>query len=111
AVDERNGSLHWITGVRVDLIDEETQQAVSPEFMCHANIDIGNFDKYRKAFQADVRAERIITLSQGQEKLKFPEGMGYPVVGKMDLELNSQVLNLNEKKIRQKVKQKITIEY
>ena len=102
----------WITGVKVDLTEDSDGSLASPEYMCHANIDVKRWAKYREDFEAaGVHKPRIITLSQGQTEAFFPAGFGYPVKGETAIALYSQVLNLNEEEIDKTIRQKIHLDY
>ena len=87
--------LLWITGYKTTVVDAETQSAMSQEFMCHANLDFDTTE-YAEIFPtAPPLSGRVFTLSQGQQDIRFPAGMGIPVTSDTAIQLVTQVLNLN----------------
>jgi hypothetical protein len=89
--------LIWITGFEAQIVSGEEQQPVSPEFMCHSNLDFVDNREHSKLLRNESAKtnRRIFTLSQGQMKVDFPEGFGVPVMTNETFALTTQVLNLN----------------
>lgn len=87
--------LLWIVGYQTEVVDAATQQPMSQEFMCHANLDFEANDYYGKFPTAPPVSGRVFTLSQGQQDIRFPEGFGIPVTSDLPISLATQVLNLN----------------
>jgi hypothetical protein len=87
--------LVWIVGYHTEVVDAESKEAVSQEFMCHANLDFDASEYYQTFSTRVPLSGRVFTLSQGQQDIAFPEGYGIPVPSDMDLSLATQVLNLN----------------
>jgi hypothetical protein len=107
----KQGELLWLTGYRTEIVDE-SGTALPPDFMCHANLDIGNLASHRKAFGwGRVGQPRLFSLSQGQMEVKFPDGFGIPVLSNEPLHLGSQVLNHNVKEGRFRVRHKATLDF
>jgi len=111
--------LIWITGYRAEIVAPDSEQGVSPEFMCHSNLGFANMQRHRKAFHwlspekrsVLVSRPRLFTLSQGQMDVGFPKGFGVPVLSDEIFNLDTQVLNLNEQAEPIRVQHRTTIEY
>jgi hypothetical protein len=104
--------LVWITGYKAVMVGPDGETPVSQEFMCHSNLDI-DIRKHAELFgwEKNNPSTRLFTLSQGQFDIAFPEGFGVPVLATEPLYLVTQVLNLNDKENKHKVRHKITIDY
>ncbi len=103
--------LVWIVGYESKVVDAETKEEMSQEWMCHANLDLKP-EEYFKAFPtAPSMSGRLFTLSQGQQRIDFPMGFGIPIPSNMDLSLATQVLNLNADEADINVRHKITIRF
>jgi hypothetical protein len=114
--EEAEPELLWITGFDAEIVDEATDEPVSPEFMCHANLGFGQMPRHRELFQLDRDGRRrgrirLFTLSQGQMDVKFPPGFGVPVASNELLTIDTQILNLNPVEQASTVKHKTTIDY
>lgn len=94
-VDVPEPELLWITGCRVEMVDEQAAKRMPDQFMCHVNFDL-DMERHKQLFgMKDYRDPRLFTLSQGQLDVHFPEGFGVPIRSDEELALNTQVLNLN----------------
>ncbi|MBW1881814.1 MAG: hypothetical protein JRJ84_25945, partial [Deltaproteobacteria bacterium] len=103
--------LLWITGYQTQVVDAATDEALSQEFMCHANLDLDPFE-YRSDFDLQhAVSARVFTLSQGQDQITFPVGFGIPILSTEVLTLTTQVLNLNVEEPDMRVRQKVTIDF
>ncbi len=94
SLDEKQPVV-WISGYSVKLIDANSKSVISPEFMCHNNLNYYQEDLIPWKIKTSGANDRIFTLSEGQTDLSFPEGFGIPVLGKQKFEMVSQVLNHN----------------
>jgi len=108
--------LLWISGFEAEIIDEETNEPVSPGFMCHANLSFSQMPRHRELFHLDRDGRRrgrlrLFTLSQGQMDVIFPPGFGVPLLSSELLDVDTQILNLNPVEQPSTVKHKTTIEY
>lgn len=105
--------LLWITGYEAVMVGPDGEAPRSQQFMCHNTLGVHRgLDEHRKIFGAPpYGTRRLFTLSQGQNSVKLPEGFGIPLVSSEKLMLQSQVLNLNESAIGQKVRHKISAHY
>lgn len=103
--------LLWLRGYRTEIVDEDGNP-LPPDFMCHANLDIGDLAAHRKAFGwGRVGQPRLFSLSQGQMEVVFPEGFGIPVLSTEPLHLGSQVLNHNIAVGKFRVRHRATLDF
>ncbi|MCG8462988.1 MAG: hypothetical protein MI919_42430 [Holophagales bacterium] len=86
----------WITGYRATMVGQDGESPMAQEFMCHSNLDI-DISEHRRALGrvGPSFSPRLFTLSQGQLEIDFPPGFGIPVRLGQELDLTTQVLNLN----------------
>lgn len=76
----RRRTLYWLRGMTLEVLDEQGKPMPSAEFICHMNLDVDS--EYRnRVFPESERCTvaRILTLTQGQTSVTFPEGYGVPV--------------------------------
>ncbi|MEM9691633.1 MAG: hypothetical protein AAGA56_03750 [Myxococcota bacterium] len=103
--------LLWITGYQAVVMDKSGEQQVSQEFMCHSNLD-AKPNEYWESFNSNASLSgRLFTLSQGQQRVKFPRGYGIPIMSTHRLDLATQVLNLNLDDANLNVRHKVTIDF
>ena len=88
--------LLWITGYSAVVTGPDGVTEASPEFMCHANLDVDGA-AYQRACPSAMPpiANRLFSLDQGTLDVKLPEGFGIPVESDVPMLLNTQVLNHN----------------
>jgi len=106
--------LIWILSYETEIVDPETGESVSEEFMCHNNLNFENLrDHLRKLGTARVGrpSARVFTLSQGAMSVEFPEGFGVPIMSNEKMQLATQILNLNPVDQTHKVQYKTTVRY
>lgn len=104
--------LLWVVGYKTTVVAPDSEAPMSQEFVCHANLDFDAKDYYAKFPTAPPVSGRVFTLSQGQQDIRFPEGMGIPVTSDLPISLATQVLNLNiEKPNGIKVRHKVEIHF
>ena len=101
--------LLWITGYEAVMVGEDGEQPMPQDFMCHSNLDINAYEHRKLIRTTPSFNPRLFTLSQGQFKIRFPDGFGIPVFSDEPLNLLTQVLNLNSPDVREKVRHKVTI--
>ena len=72
--------LYWLKGVKLQVLDENDKVLPTGEFICHMNLDVAA-SVHDAAFKTaeKVSNTRLITLTQGQTEIKFPDGYGVPV--------------------------------
>ena len=103
--------LVWITGFRASMVLPDGRTPCDAQFMCHSNLDISG-EYHRWLFgQQKLLDDRLVTLSQGQLALKFPEGFGIPLLASEPLALTMQVLNLNLPQPALSVRHRVEIDY
>ena len=105
-----NPELIWVTGYRTEIVDADTQEPLSVEFMCHNNLDVIDLERHAALMNIELLG-RAFTLSQGQMGVSFPTGFGIPFLSTERLRLGTQVLNLNADDLTLDVKYKTTIHY
>ncbi len=103
--------LVWIVGYKTTVVDANTGAPMSQEYMCHANLDLPTKDYFEDFPTSPSISGRVFTLSQGQQDIHFPPGMGIPVQSDMKLSLVTQVLNLNHAQIKMDVKHEVEVYY
>ncbi len=103
--------LIWIVGYKTKVVDAATGTPMSQEFMCHANLDIPTKEYFEDFPTSPSISGRVFTLSQGQQDIAFPPGMGIPVMSDMKLSLVTQVLNLNLEQVKMDVKHDVEVFY
>ena len=119
--DGGNPLLIWILGYRTDIVSADGQTVLSQEFMCHSNLNLDTA-KHRKLFKRqDARQmiddsipdppTRVATLSQGQLSLRLPEGFGIPIMSNEDLQIVTQVLNLNHPELNTSMRHKLYLDF
>jgi cyclophilin family peptidyl-prolyl cis-trans isomerase len=72
--------LYWVKGFKLDVLDEKGAVMPDAEFICHFNLDVTPQER-NDAFPDGERCSnsRILTITQGQTRITFPEGYGVPV--------------------------------
>lgn len=100
--------IFWITGYHAEIVDGETHEVLSPEFMCHSNLGVSDMEALGKKRPGH---ERLFTLAQGQMGVDFPEGFAIPILSTEFLNLDSQILNLNPQSEVFSVRHRVTIKY
>ncbi len=109
--DPAHKELLWIVGYETEVVDGRTALPLSQEFMCHANLDLSPpLQRLQSIGPLKVNG-RIFTLSQGQQKISFPDGFGIPILSSHPLQLSTQVLNLNKPGFSRRIRHKVKIHY
>ena len=103
--------LLWVTGFRAEMVGPDGQSPLSQEFMCHSNLDL-NMSLHRRLFgMKRPSPNRVFTLSQGQQEIRFPAGFGMPIVSSEPFSLTTQVLNHNLERASFEVRHRVTVEF
>jgi cyclophilin family peptidyl-prolyl cis-trans isomerase len=77
---ERPPQLFWLKGFKLEVLDENGNVAPTAEFICHFNLDVDCKQRNQIYTEAERSEEaRILTITQGQTEVTFPEGYGVPV--------------------------------
>jgi hypothetical protein len=103
--------LIWLTGYQLDVIDANTNQKLSDDFMCHNNMNIVDKNTVPWKLETQGSNTRLFTITEGQTQLQLPKGYGIPVLSNQKLEIVSQVLNHNIADTNFLVRQRIKITY
>ncbi len=103
--------LLWITGFRTEIVGKDGTSPMSPEFMCHINLDV-DIGHHKELFGwTKNTSPRFFTLSQAQFGLDLPEGFGLPVMSDEPFMLGTQVLNHNFENPNYEVRHKVTVDF
>jgi hypothetical protein len=96
---ESNGSrLLWIKDYSIEVTDKSGKELLSKDFMCHNILNI-NISQYLQHFGISDRkgttGDRFLTLTEGQDAIKFPEGFGIPIFSDNNIGIYTRALNHN----------------
>ncbi len=87
-------NLLWLKGAKLEVLDENDKILPTAEFICHWNLDVN------RAFRSQVFPQgewcmhsRLMTISQGQNEIYFPEGYAVPVASDEVWNVMFQVAN------------------
>ncbi len=103
--------LVWITGYEAEMVGGDGATPQRQEFMCHSNLDLNPTAHRATIATTPSFSSRLFTLSQGQQKIVFPEGFGIPIDSYEALSLTTQVLNLNLEGEAFDVRHRVTLHY
>jgi len=98
--------LDWVTAVRTEVVDLQTNQPMGDEFFCHSQVQLLN-------------GTRLLTMATGADEIRFPEGFAMPVSSIVEeqpephraLTFLGMVLNNHEKDIDRQARVNATMEY
>ena len=109
--DSTSHDLLWVVGYEVAIVDADTREPKSSEFMCHSNVDL-DMARHRQIFGwRKYPSRRLFTLSEGQTEVRLPEGFGIPLRSDEPLSVTAQVLNHNHKGGPVRVRQRVTVHF
>src|SRR5688572_25185303 len=109
--DSTSHELVWVTGYEAAIVDADTREEKSSEFMCHSNVDL-DMARHRQIFGwKKYPSRRLFTLSEGQTEVRLPDGFGIPLRSDEPLSVTAQVLNHNYKGDPVRVRQRVTVHY
>ncbi|MCC6524419.1 MAG: hypothetical protein IT373_17300 [Polyangiaceae bacterium] len=103
--------LLWIVGFEALMVAPDGATPISQEWMCHSNLDFSAAKHLALFEDKKPLTDRLFTLSQGQQRIDFPEGYGLPILSSESLSLNTQVLNLNMTVGKKDVRHKISVRF
>ena len=109
--DPKTNDVVWITGYEAKMVGKDGRTPQAQEFMCHSNLDLDPRKHVERLKAEGGISGRLFTLSQGQFRIRFPEGFGIPVQSSEPLSLTTQVLNLNHDPANFDVRHKVRIFY
>jgi len=109
--DSTSHELLWVVGYEAAIVDGDTREPKSSEFMCHSNVDL-DMARHRQIFGwRKYPSRRLFTLSEGQTEVRLPEGFGIPLRSDEPLSVTAQVLNHNHKGGPVHVRQRVTVHF
>jgi hypothetical protein len=109
--DSTSHELVWVVGYEAAIVDADSREPKSSEFMCHSNVDL-DMARHRQIFGwQKYPSRRLFTLSEGQTEVRLPEGFGIPLRSDEPLSVTAQVLNHNYRGAPVRVRQRITVHY
>jgi hypothetical protein len=109
--DSTSHELLWVVGYEAAIVDADTREQKSSEFMCHSNVDL-DMARHREIFGwKKYPSRRLFTLSEGQTDVRLPDGFGIPLRSDEPLSVTAQVLNHNHKGDPVRVRQRVTVHF
>jgi cyclophilin family peptidyl-prolyl cis-trans isomerase len=116
--DKSKPELLWVTAIKTEVVGEDGKTMMSPELMCHMNVDIDP-SKHKALFNLKrFPAARLMTISQGMRvpgggfEARLPKGFAFPIASNEPLFVMTQVLNHNvEHPHNLNVRHRVTFEY
>ncbi len=116
--DRSKPELLWLTAIKTEVVGADGKTLMSPELMCHMNVDIDP-PRHKALFNLQrYPAARLMTISQGMRvsggvfAARLPDGYGFPVASNEPLYVMTQVLNHNiEHPKNLNVRHRVTFEY
>ena len=109
--DTTTHEIVWVLGYEAAIVDADSREPKSSEFMCHSNVDV-DMARHRQIFGwQKFPSRRLFTLSEGQTEVKLPDGFGIPLRSDEPLSVTAQVLNHNYHGAPIKVRQRVTVHY
>lgn len=111
AEGSKQRELYWFKGMKIDVLDESDKLLPDAEFICHMNVDVDAAFR-DKAFARAERChnQRLITLTQGQTEIVFPDGFAVPVATDETWTLQFQAANRTTDAHR-RVKHRLTVAF
>jgi len=110
-IENDPNELIWITGYSCILTNNKMDSLLPYDFMCHNNLNILNKTEIPWSVKTKGTDIRLFTLSQGQTKIKLPNGFGIPMPANHPIQIMSQVLNHNILNPDYSIKHKVKLEY
>ena len=109
--DTTTHEIVWVVGYEASIVDADSREPKSSEFMCHSNVDV-DMARHRQIFGwQKFPSRRLFTLSEGQTEVNLPDGFGIPLRSDEPLSVTAQVLNHNYRGAPIRVRQRITVHY
>jgi len=116
--DRAAPELLWLTAIKTEVVGANGKTLMSPELMCHMNVDI---DPARHKALFNLKrypAARLMTISQGMRvkgggfEARLPDGFAFPIASNEPLYVMTQVLNHNiEHPKHLNVRHRVTFEF
>jgi len=103
--------LVWVVGFEASMVQPDGKTAASQEFMCHTNLDVDPTNHGSRFGAEKSITGRLFTLSQGQYRIDMPPGFGIPMQSDEVIMVNTQVLNLNMKEGKKRVRHRVLMRF
>lgn len=86
--------LYWLKGFKLEVLDENGKVLPTAEFICHLNLDVDAAHR-NKLFPHGERTTytRLLTITQGQTEVHFPDGFAFPVASDEEWKVAFQAAN------------------
>ena len=116
--DKQKPEVVWLTAIKTEVVAADGKTLMSPELMCHMNVDIDPV-KHKSLFNLKrLPASRLMTISQGMRvpgggfAAVLPDGFAFPIASNEPLYVMTQVLNHNvEHPKNLNVRHRVTFEF
>ena len=97
---EANDEFTWLTGIDTEVVDAESTEKISSEFLCHANLTFdqakGKPANYNQQLGNQTHLDwRIFSIVPGRFSIHLPEGFGVPIPKGAVLDYFTMSLNQN----------------
>ncbi len=93
ALDPTRQELLWIKKIKVQVVDQDGITGSHQDFFCHFNVDFDVPQRRKLLPNATIPSHRLLTMSQGQMEISFPENAALPIHSQEELTFYFQVLN------------------
>jgi cyclophilin family peptidyl-prolyl cis-trans isomerase len=91
---EGKKNLFWFKGLKLEVLDEHGRVMPSGEFICHTNLDFSARAHNQEFPNGEPWTnDRLMTITQGQTTIIFPEGFGVPFSGDEHFRITFQAAN------------------
>jgi len=109
-LDPEQNEIFWVKKIRVEVVEQDGSSPSHQDFFCHFNVDFNVPQRTKLLPTATVPSHRLLTMSQGQMVIGFPENSALPIHSQEELTFYFQVLNRLHKGTYY-VRHRVTIEY
>jgi cyclophilin family peptidyl-prolyl cis-trans isomerase len=101
--------LFWLKGLKLEVLDENGQVQPTAEFICHFNLDVDINQRNRIFTEGEwCNTSRVVTITQGQTELSFPDGFAVPVASDENWRFVFQAANRTTDEHR-RIRQRLTV--
>ena len=109
-LDPSKSELLWIKKISVQVVGQDGFTPSHQDFFCHFNVDFDVPGRRNLLPTATVPSHRLLTMSQGQMEIWFPESTALPIHSQEELTFYFQILNRIHAGTFY-VKHRVTVEY
>jgi len=113
-LEQGKSHLLWFTDYSIEVTDKTGTEVLSKGFMCHNNLNFKIAEYLDHVGLPDRKgdiSERFMTLTEGQDSVKFPNGFGVPIFSDNNIRINAQALNHNIYPVSLDVRHRIKFGY